>query len=272
MIKHKHLTSKLIYGLAVAMLFIALNGSARADTIWAVVVADTNDPHIGYSVGVDAGNVTRMLDDIAKQTDMDLKLQTISGNAFTAKSIDQALNNIKPGTDDVVFFYYSGHGERDLKSSDPWPEWNVNGQLVPYSDVLSRLDNGAPRLVIALSDACNRDLRNSVVGATIVSDDGHGSKEQWSYKDLFKSTTGYFVASSASPGELSTVVGEGSAFTKSFLNSVTYAMRTAGVTWQDIKEITGQPIPVLFKENNLQTAFTKMDIRGLADPEPHYPF
>jgi hypothetical protein len=265
--------SKIAFCLAVAVVFTALNGAARAETIWAIVVADTQDVSIGTSTAIDLDNVTQTLGEIARDTGMDLKLQTISGRSLTVKAIGAALNSIEPEADDIVFFYYSGHGERSLASDDPWPNLWVGGRLVAYSEILDRLDDGDPRLVIALSDACNRDAASPYVGASMLAEDDADADKSWSYKGLFEDTTGYFVAASSSPGELSTTIGSGgSAYTKSFLTAVHYAMKTAGATWDDVKDIAGEPIPILSKTNNLHTAYTMMDIRGVADPEPNYPF
>ena len=263
--------SKLIFAILVVLAWTALSAAARADTIWAVVVADTADPGIGASVDVDRRNVENLLGEISDESGLDLEVHSISGRYLSVQQLAAALNKIHPGPDDVVFFYFTGHGMRDMESNDPLPTLAVGNDLVPFRDILTVLDDADPRLVIALADACNRDLDDDGVGAMVVAD--NGDNKLWSYKSLFADTKGYYVASSSSPGELSTTIDErGSAFTKSFITAMRYAMKSANATWSTVRDIAAQPIMVHFNENRMQTPYTMMDIRGLADPLPLYPF
>jgi len=267
------LTSKLMFAVLVVLVWTALSAAAHADgqTLWAVVVTDTADPNIGTSVDIDRRNVESLLGEIAEESGLGLQIQSISGKFLSGQQLVAALNKIHPGSDDVVFFYFSGHGTRDMDSKDPWPLLAVGDDLVPFHTVLSVLDSANPRLVIALADACNRNVDDDGVGAIEVAD--NSADKLWSYKSLFADTKGYFVATASSPGELSTTIDErGSAFTKSFVTAMEYAMKSAGGTWNTVRDIATQPIMVMFSENRMQTPFTAMDIRGLGDPMPLYPF
>ena len=145
----------------------------------------------------------------------------------------RTIGNLSCGKDDIVIFYYSGHGGRSPKETqDPFPwmqlvvdpyrtPWNAS-QYYSLSQVLKRIEAKQPRLSIVLGDLCN-SLSNAIPqkdvpemkGATKI------SKAPCDfYKDLFLKVKGSIISSSSKPGETSAAFSDGGAFTICFTEAL----------------------------------------------------
>ena len=124
-----------------------------------ITIADTRDGGIGPGT---SGN-TKQMEDFLKTVARDLKVnltrQDVSGTAFNCDQIKQAIKVANVGSDDVLIFYYSGHGFRSETNSTPFPElfcgndaFSGGARLVDFADSLQK--KGA-RLTITAADACN---------------------------------------------------------------------------------------------------------------------
>jgi hypothetical protein len=50
----------------------------------------------------------------------------ISGAKFGKANVEAALDNLKPGLNDIVIFYYSGHGySNDQQSTKLYPQFDL---------------------------------------------------------------------------------------------------------------------------------------------------
>lgn len=263
--------ARTVFGALIATTALTATSQAHADEIWALIAADTNDSSIGEMVEVDVQNMTRTLRDIAHRTGMRLHLQVVKGDDLTAVNLNHAVTAMNPTKDDVVMVYVTSHGLRDMNSSDPWPEMWISGG-VPFSDMLGKLDDRDPRLIIALVDACNRDpadTRAEAVPAARRDIPGLGVTE---YEDLFLDTAGYVVAAAASPGQYSMATSFGSTFTLDFIEGLEHAMSTPNADWDEVMAIAGKPTETDKKEHTYQSALIAMDIAPRGDAEPVYPF
>jgi hypothetical protein len=167
-------------------------------------------------VTVDFERVNLEVTTIAKSIGYRLKkyLYYDTPDLFSRKSLDNILNTITFGSDDIVFFFYSGHGGRAENEKTIFPEMVLKvpygpiqdiNQLYPLYDVYSRLKRKSPRLVIVMGDMCNsvidgffRNYNSTNKGATVVS---KGTCDV--YKNLFLNVKGGIIASSSKPEETS---------------------------------------------------------------------
>ncbi len=101
------------------------NSTVSADTkIHFIVVANTEDARIGSSVKKDVNNVYSEMKDVSVFLGIPLDYVLVSGADFGKKGVETALGNLKPGNNDVVMFYYSGHGFRfSNQPNDPHPQF-----------------------------------------------------------------------------------------------------------------------------------------------------
>jgi hypothetical protein len=132
-----------------------------------VLVANTDDPRIGSSVKKDVTNIYSEMKDVSVFLNLPLNYVEISGAKFGKAGIETALNNLKPGPNDIVVFYYSGHGySNDQQLSQPYPQFDLRQSrfdditvaTLNVSDVYNSIKAKNARLNLIISDCCNSSL------------------------------------------------------------------------------------------------------------------
>lgn len=214
----------------------------NSQTLHAIIFANTKCPGekpgsmgIGPSVTCDYQRMKIEFETMASFLNYKKDFQWYEGspNHFCRTNLESALNNLSCEKDDIVIFYYSGHGGRSPKETEdpfPWMQlvvdpyrtpWNAS-QYYSLSQVLKRIEAKQPRLSIVLGDLCN-SLSNAIPqkdvpemkGATKI------SKAPCDfYKDLFLKVKGSIISSSSRPGETSAAFSDGGAFTICFTEAL----------------------------------------------------
>ncbi|MBF0289656.1 MAG: caspase family protein [SAR324 cluster bacterium] len=201
----------------------------QAASLHAIIVADTNDRSIGKSTKVDFKNISAELENIAHATNLQLKKQTFTASAVTRENLVNAISNLQPALEDVVLFYYSGHGYRAEDKKSKWPTLSVDEGL-DYTWVIEELKKKNPRLLITLSDACN-----VVIQGLLSSSRSMAKPRKENYKKLFLDFNGQVLISSSQPGEFSWGGSRnGGLYTSSFLKSLREALQTKNPSWKTL--------------------------------------
>lgn len=215
---------------------------ANSQTLHAIIFANTKCPGevpgsmgIGPSVICDYQRMKIEFETMASFLNYKKDFQWYEGSPtnFCREKLESTLNNLSCGSEDIVIFYYSGHGGRSpQEKQDPFPwmqlvvdpyrtPWNAS-QYYSLSQVLKRIEAKQPRLSIVLGDLCN-SLSNAIPqkdvpemkGATKI------SKAPCDfYKDLFLKVKGSIISSSSKPGETSAAFSDGGAFTICFTEAL----------------------------------------------------
>lgn len=185
-------------------------------TFHAIIFANTGNVSIGTSVEVDLNRMELEMKTISKAIGYSIKKYVYYGETdkFNRGNLDAVINNLDCAPDDIVFFYYSGHGGRAENEETLFPEmclfvndkdFTSISQLYPLHNVYARIKKKNPRLTIVMGDMCNsiiegyyRNDNKASKGATIL------SKETCDvYKNLFLNVRGGLVAASSEPGHTS---------------------------------------------------------------------
>ena len=157
---------------------------------------------------------------IAQKTRMNLNLVNID---YERVNVEKVVNELSVGENDVIFFYFTGHGYRyeDQKSCGQYPYLYISKQKehlyeagICLESIDQQLQAKGARLVITLADCCNNVLpyeepiamNTSVIGEV--------------YKKLFLLSEGHVLATSSLPGQFSFATNNGGYFTNSFLESI----------------------------------------------------
>lgn len=202
--------------LAAACLFSGLPASAQ--TLQAILIADTNDASIGISVKKDFDNLKRVVQNVATYTGMKLELQALEGAQVTLANMRAAVNNVKVGTNDTVLFYYSGHGFRTQASKSKYPYLYVSQQGQAFEEIIGELRKKTPRLLIAVTDSCN-NLADLPVAAAMRAMSAPPDFKK-TYSRLWLDAAGEIIIASSSEGEYAWGDDDvGGYFTKRFLES-----------------------------------------------------
>lgn len=215
---------------------------ANSQTLHAIIFANTKCPGekpgsmgIGPSVTCDYQRMKIEFETMASFLNYKKDFQWYEGSPsnFCRTKLETALNNLSCGNDDIVIFYYSGHGGRSPQEKQdqfPWMQlvvdpyrtpWNAS-QYYSLSQVLNRIKAKRPRLTIVLGDLCN-SLSNAIPQKDVPEMKGATKMSKAPcdfYRDLFLKVKGSIIASSSKPGETSAACEEGGAFTICFTEAL----------------------------------------------------
>jgi GH25 family lysozyme M1 (1,4-beta-N-acetylmuramidase) len=224
-------------------------GSDRsiAQTVHAILVADTLDPTIGAGVAENKANIASFLGNVKSLTGLNVAMTEVDGANFTCKSIIDAINGLTVSADDVVFFYYAGHGFRRDSTQTQFPEFFCGGPRDPTETLLQAVDSikaKQPRLTIAIADACNKITEPALAAAAALP----GVDRKGALLQLFKVYRGTLIMSGAIPGQFSWYMTAGASLGGFFTNQLLVAINQnidrsgANVRWEAIAEDAVKPI------------------------------
>jgi Caspase domain len=134
-----------------------------------VVVASTRDSSLMPNPLLDARKVVDEFTEIAEnELGITLLVDSIYGSRYNKAAVEDAINNrLKPGKEDIVVFYYTGHGFSDRKKPanqfpfldlrDPnnRPRPDARTQTINIQDIYNSIIKKGARLNLVLSDCCN---------------------------------------------------------------------------------------------------------------------
>lgn len=207
--------------LSVVLLMCFFNGHLKANigTLHALVLVDEYS-EISNACIADKFKIEEEVQIIAQKTRLKLNLQQID---YSKESLEATINELEVGENDVIFFYFTGHGYRY--------ENQIQCGALPYlyltkekehlyevgiclESINEQLKAKAPRLLVSLADCCNNILpyeepiamNTALVGEV--------------YKKLFLQTEGHIIATSSLPGQFSFATNNGGYFTNGFLETI----------------------------------------------------
>ncbi|MBP3285905.1 MAG: caspase family protein [Prevotella sp.] len=223
------------------LLVVGITNSIHAQYLHTIMFADTNDPKIGEGVLQDFYSLSVEVSTIASATGMKLKSYYFKGDECSNRNLQNILDQLKTNEEDVVLFYYSGHGTRAAQDNSDYPQMclgsHYNSDFYPMEKVLKKLERQPARLKLIIGDCCN----NIVNGVTPKDYEARSvtvlSKEPVNvYNSLFNNNEGYLIASGSQKGETSINLGKnGGAFTICLLGSLrNYASKGLEATWNDV--------------------------------------
>ncbi len=240
---------------------IGWSGSVQAaGTLWAFVVTDVTDkgyvdpetnkriPGIGTSVEKDRANIKALLKDIEASTGLTLKGKLFhKKEQLSAPKIINQLQKMEIGRDDVVFFYFSGHGVRIAEHDSKWPKLELPGSdhVLWMSTVIEQVNDKNPRLAIVMADSCNWLYGKPLPKDTASPFTADPADPAAGYKALFLHSKGTVYASGSSKGE--TAVGldkTGGMFTNAFRGVLAKDKGDACARWETLMKKATKPIRV----------------------------
>lgn len=228
---------------AILIIIIAtiFNVGLFAQTIYVITVIDRYS-NIAESCEVDFNNIKEIFTNISNDVGMELK---IYDTEFDQAQTISFINNFTCSPDDVVFFYYSGHGFRySDQDNNVWPYLNVcqEGQSpeecgVDINWVHQQLIEKNPRLSIAIGDCCNNQIdwlepRNVLSRSTTYKSNNTAD----GYEKLFGKSSGHIIASGSIPGQYSLGTQTGGLFTNGIIDALKKARGIETITWKNIFE------------------------------------
>ncbi len=212
--------------LFVFLLFAASFASLEAVQLHSIIVADTTDDTIGNSTACDFCQIREEMKKVVKYTGLEHHEVLITGTDVVSENVFHAINALEIDEDDVVVFYFSGHGYRTKdKENNPWPNlyFTLSGKGIDLLHLSCPLKEKGPRLLIVIGDVCNNFISENFaprLARKLFSDFNDEELIKANYQSLFLENQGTLMISSSVAGEYSWATTTGSLFTLSFLGNL----------------------------------------------------
>lgn len=193
-----------------------------------IIVANTLDNSIGNGCNVDRIKLTNEFKNISEALNIGFSKTVIYGDAFKKDNINKALNELNPGSNDIVVFFYRGHGFRWSNQKSSWPQMSMrysNYQKLDgmgLDEVYNAIVQKGARLNLVFGDLCNNDIGISQPDnqpSNFLQSSFYPSIEK--LKRLFLISKGNLLSAAARPGEVSWVNQyDGGFYTSSFFEAL----------------------------------------------------
>jgi hypothetical protein len=168
-----------------------------------------------------------------------------TGENLVPSEIFNFIRDIQFNHDDVVIFFFTGHGYRTpSKINNPWPNLycSITEQGVDFYQITKLLEEKNPGLLVALCDCCNNILPESAAPEVISKEflsEAMDTRLRENYQSLFLQTTGVIRVRSSDVGEYSWCNSRGAVFLLAFLESLQKHTRSdQRATWKNIFDTT----------------------------------
>ena len=214
---------------------------------------------------------------------MDTKVYDCYDNNCSPEKLNSVVNSLNVSTNDIIFFYYIGHGGRSVIEDDshPWPQMCLGQfdekKFVDLESLHNKLKAKRPRLCITVGMCCNSYAniprrRNTIVpNAVDYSGDSfrYYEEEKQLIVDLFTKQCGSLIATSASPGETSKGVQFDGLKPMDVYTTCLVASFDELITGENSGDVT---LEKLFKKTGtLVSSIEIVDKRGNRSPQnPHF--
>lgn len=252
-----------------------LTPAADAQTIHSLLVIMDADASIGPSVAADMKKVENLLRDINAKRVCQVEKTVLRSqvDTATADEIKRWLKNVRPGSDDVVFVYFSGHGA--MLNNKTFIA--LQGSILYRDELVRNMESARNcRLKILVTDACSSEVRREgppTFNPTLES----------TLRDLFVRHKGFLHLSAATEGEYAWGAspnpqgrGGGGFFTLSLINTIYEYPDPDGngfVSWKEVFDATKKKTMALFEAAYPHfSAEKKADLRerGITSQTPKY--
>lgn len=242
---------------------------ANAQTIHWLTFIDTTDKNVGR-LDVNGREVlynhfVNVVNSALAEKGYKSNIQDVYGTSLTPQKCKDIVSNVNCGPNDIVVFYYIGHGTHGTVGGDVWPlMWMAQddpNKLIPLKWVHDQLKGKGAKLTATIGMCCNvyQPIKRSETpsfsvnyGNTYLTD-----TEKKSIQQMFLENKGDLLLSSASPGQSSgggdTALGPMDFFTCVLVKVFEDYAYTGELEWKelfgDVKDIIneatgGQQTPI----------------------------
>lgn len=212
---------KLIAAFAALQLAFGLH----AQTFHLILFCNTIDEKIGASCEKDHNLVYQEASTIADYLNYDIKYYDYYGQNCSREKLLGLLADLNCAANDIVMFYYSGHGVHAAADPGSFPQMCLKysgyqqDMFVPVRTVKEALDKKNAQLSIILTDCCN-NIADWVSAKGYFEGMGKASEikevEAKYYRQLFSQHKGSVVITGSKKGQYSLCNKNGGFFTLSF--------------------------------------------------------
>lgn len=142
----------------------------RMSRLHLIIVANTLDDSIGITTQKDLDKTQKFFRKLSQSMKITMLETTISGSDFGIRNVKRALRKLKVNRNDIVVFYYSGHGFRFASDASLYPRISLRtnksqdilrNNLV-LEDIYKTILTKNARVNIVLGDCCNNEVDDRI--------------------------------------------------------------------------------------------------------------
>lgn len=163
--------------------FLCFLGNAVAQNMHVILLINTNENGRSVDRTEDYNQMRRFWTETAKFLEIPVNFTHLGPNDFNSGKTLSTCNNLLVGAQDLVIFYYSGHGAND--KSSVWPVLGLQDKNLRMSEVVKTLKDKNPKFLMVMADCCNSYMRNGRVPSVQAN-----PQDPKLYKDLFLNFSG----------------------------------------------------------------------------------
>jgi len=231
------------FAVLLCICWLSLIGHVQAQaqpTLYAVLVGAVDDRSLARPCQLDMVTMDSQLHKIADDIDYQYKAEVLTKDRFHNNSINTALASLHCNPEDIIVFYYTGHGYNTAQYTGDFPFLMVDPagvENLPLMQIHEELLKKKARFCLTIGDCCNKvdneelpKTRSFVKGTQCNSG---------IYRQLFLQTRGGVITTSSKRGQVSGASTGGSFYTWSLLQSLDYACHyNEEITWQQLLDDT----------------------------------
>ena len=200
--------------------------TTTAQTLHAIIACNTADRSIGESMKRDLENMSNAIQIIMANFDYEFEMQQFDGVTCTKANITKYINDMEVGRDDIVFFFYGGHGTHAFNNADdPWPQMcmntNIESLFMPVTSVDKLIAAKQPKLRIILTNCCNKEQTGVSIKPLYAQSEGPTTLSDYNpqaFRKLFLDSKGKVMMTSSKLGQYSWCGAYGGLFTNYLLD------------------------------------------------------
>ena len=230
----------------------SLTAEEKSIKIHFIMVANTFDSKIKESVAGSLTNMRGLVKDIANYLNLKVDSTVIYGANYNKGNVEAALKKLKPAKNDIVLFYYTGHGYCNRVPNDktlyPYMDLRSNPEVQDHTketmnieDVFNNIIGKQARLNLIISECCNENVEAlPAVGTKPVKKKSSGMQliSEDNMRNLFlsKSRTSILFTSAKKLQRANGNPSIGGFYTYFFKSSMEYycSLINKGTTWNTI--------------------------------------
>ncbi len=260
-------------------IFLSFSIKIKAQTFYAIILADTKDQQIGITVEKDLSSMSRRLDTIAQKIGYKIKTIVMSNEKFNSKALQATLQQLSCEPNDIIFFYYSAHGYSPTEKNEskfPYLYLKDNNSF-SLEGVHQQLLEKHARLCITMGDCCNNLIPNLLLKQSRTITKGITTEQDLHiFQQLFLGYQGSIIVSSAEKGKKAVADPlRGGYYTFSWLEALRQAANNnISINWEDLlkdAENRLQQVEVNLSSNEKHSSIWQVNVTPADTPAPVNP-
>lgn len=141
--------------ICIIMILFMNNLQVNGQKVHGFLFCKTNDLTIQKSVKLNYVNMQDLFRSIADGLGYEYIDHSLTGASFEQSKLNTLVEMSSIGEDDIVFLYFSTHGEKSKWDINDFPQVDVPKGRVSSYDIHSKISKKEPRLLVTLVEACS---------------------------------------------------------------------------------------------------------------------